>query len=263
MRAVNLIPQTERSGGGAGSAGRSGGVAYILLGALGVVVLLVLATSLSKRSVADKREQVTQLQAQAARSETDETALAAYTQFAELRTARVQLVRALATDRFDWAHSLSEVARVIPNDVWLTSLQATVEPGVSLKAGGSGSTSSLRSAIAQPAVEIVGCTTSLKSVTRMLGRMRLVDGVTRVTLASSAKDAPEKKGGAASAAPAGGSGSSAEGCRLGHASFPEFSMVMFIDPVVGGVPTAARFAEVTSGFTKLGWLAAAAAKKSR
>lgn len=263
MRAVNLIPGEERSGGGAGLGGRSGGAAYLLLGALAVVVLLVLATSLSKRSVVDKREQVTQLQAQAARSEASGTSLGAYTRFADLRAARVQLVRALATDRFDWAHSLSEVARVIPNDVWLTSLQATVEPGVSLKAGGAGSTSSLRGAIAQPALEIVGCTTSLKSVIRMLARMHLVDGVTRVTLASSAKDTPKKKGDASSAGTGGGSGSSQDDCRLGHASFPEFSMVMFIDPAVGGVPTAARFAQISSGFTKLGWLAAASAKETK
>lgn len=259
MRAVNLIPGEERSGGGAGLGGRSGGAAYLLLGALAVVVLLVLATSLTKRSLADKRAQVTTLQARAAGGEADGAALGAYTRFADLRTARVQLVRALATDRFDWAHSLGEVARVIPNDVWLTALQGTAAPGVTLKEGSAGQTGALRAAIAQPALEIVGCTTSQKSVTRMLGRMRLIDGVTRVTLQSSAKDKPK----ATADGPSSGDPASAADCRLGHTSFPQFSMVMFIDPAVGGVPTAARFAQISSGFTKLGWLAAASAKETK
>lgn len=245
MRAVNLIPEDERGGGGRG---RSGGAVYVVLGALALLVVLVGVLTLQRQSVDDKRSELAKAEATATQREASATALGSFTQFAALRATRVETVRSLAASRFDWSHSLREIARVIPSDVWLTSLQGTVVPGVTLKSGGAAGTSVLRATSAAPAIEMVGCTTGQDSVARMLGRMRLVDGVSGASLQSSVKaaetaDSPTSSG--ASAA------SSTDDCRRGRARFPQFSIVIFFDKAAGAVPTtaaggAARIADPVS-----------------
>lgn len=230
MRAVNLIPAEERRGAG-GAAGRSGGAAHLLVGVLAVLTLLVGFYTLEKRSVADKRGQVVALENQAVTAESQAAELSSYVQFAGLRARRTATVSSLAASRFDWAHALRELARVIPPSTWLTSLQGTVAPGVAVKGGAAGATSGLRGAIAVPAVEIVGCTTDQTAVARMMTRMRLIDGVTRVSLQSSVKADAAVGGGGAS----GGSGD----CRGGVAKSPQFALVVFFDRAAGAVPTTA------------------------
>lgn len=231
MRAVNLVPAEEQRGAG-GAGGRSGGAAYVLLGMLAVLVLVVTVHTLEKRSVNEKRSRIATLETQAARAEAQSAGLASFTQFAGLRAKRSQTVASLATSRFDWSHAIREVARVIPPNVALTGLQGTVLPGVALKTSAAAQTSALRAALPVPAVELVGCTTNQTSVARMITRMRLIDGVTRVALQSSAKAEATGKSG-------GGGGASGD-CRQGNARYPQFALVVFFDPVAGAVPTAAR-----------------------
>ncbi len=233
MRAVNLIPEDERRGAG-GAAGRSGGAAFVLLAMLGVLVLVTTAYTLQRRSVTGKRAELVRTEALATQSEARAAALGPYSQFAGLRDKRVATVKDLAASRFDWSHSLHELARVIPSSAWLTSLRGTVAPGVALKAGGGGA-SSLRSAIPSPAIEIVGCSVDQDSVARMVTRMRLIDGVSRVALQSSVKDDAATASGASGS---GASGSDAD-CRQGTARYPQFSLVVFFDQAAGAVPTAA------------------------
>ncbi len=232
MRAVNLVPAEERRGAG-GAGGRSGGAAYVLLGLLAVLVVVVSFYTLEKRSVSQKRSEIATLETRAADAEAQAAGLASFTQFAGLREKRTQTVTSLAASRFDWAHAMHEVARVIPPNVWLTGLQGTVTPGVTLKTAAASQTSSLRSALAVPAVELVGCTTDQPSVARMIARMRLIDGVTRVALQSSVKAEVAATGGGAAAA--GG-----DDCRQGVARFPQFALVVYFDQVAGAVPIAVR-----------------------
>lgn len=232
MRAVNLVPEDERGGG----RGRSGGAVYVLLGVLALLVLLVGVVTLQRGAVEDKRTELATAQATAAQREANAASLGSFTQFAALRATRVETVRSLASSRFDWSHSLREIARVIPADVWLTSLQGTVVPGVTLKSGGAAGTSVLRATSAAPAIEMVGCTTGQDSVARMLGRMRLIDGVSAASLQSSVKGAETATITAASGASA---PSGTDDCRRGRARFPQFALVIFFDKATGSVPTTA------------------------
>jgi hypothetical protein len=101
----------------------------------------------------------------------------------------------------------------------------TVAPGVSL-AGGAGG---LRSALPLPALELSGCTVSQDAVARMMSRLRQVDGVQRVSLASSEK----AEAGAAGGGPSGD-------CRMGSAKYPQFQMVIFLSaPTPATTPGAA------------------------
>jgi len=194
--------------------------------------------TLGKRSVSDKRSEIATLETRAASAEAQATELASFSQFAGLRAKRIQTVSSLAASRFDWSHAMREVARVIPPNVWLTGLQGTVTPGVTLKTTAVSETSGLRGAIAAPAVEIVGCTTDQNSVARMIARMRLIDGVTRVAVQSSVKTQLAGAGGGNGAPTTTTTGGG--DCGQGDERFPKFALVVYFDQVAGAVPTAAR-----------------------
>lgn len=237
MRAVNLVPSDAR--GASGRAGRSGGAAHALVGLLGVGVVLVGATVMTGRDLDSKRSELETLRGQAAAAERQTARLASYAEFASLRARRVQTVQGLAASRFDWAHAMREVARVIPRDAWLTTMTGTTSPSVNLEGAGS-QTGALRSSVQAPALEIGGCTTTQKGVARMIARMRQVDGVRRVSLAAS-----EKAEG--SAGDGGGAGGD---CRNGSARFPRFEVVVFFEPVAATpAPVAAPAASTADGGT--------------
>jgi Tfp pilus assembly protein PilN len=219
MRAVNLIPSEQQRGAG-GAAGKSGGGAYVLLGALALLVVLAATYVASNKSVTDKRAQLTTLNEQAAVAEARAQTLTSYTKFASIRQKRVDTVRQLAASRFDWAHALREVARVLPQNAWLSSMTGTTSPSVQV----GGSSGALRAALDNPALTIDGCTTSQRAVAKLITRLRLIDGVERVTLEDSTKGTTAQGGSGAS-----GSSDSASGgdCRGGHAKFPIFTVDVF------------------------------------
>ncbi len=218
MRAVNLIPRDQRRGGGGGSGGRTGSAVYIVLGALGALVLATAVYTLTGNQVNSRKGQVAEVSQEATTLEQQAAALKPYTQFATLSKSRLETVTSLADSRFNWERAMRDLARALPSDVWLTSLIGTVAPGVTLEGGGGGSTGSLRSAVKSPAIEMVGCTESQSSVSRVMARLRTMRGVQRVSLASSEK-----------AEGAGGGGSNATDCRNGNSHFPQFQLVVFFD----------------------------------
>jgi Tfp pilus assembly protein PilN len=229
MRAVNLIPTDQQRGAG-GAAGKSGGGAYILLGALALIVVLAASYVVAGKSVDDKKVKLADLSQQATTAEARSVALNSYTKFASIRAKRVETVSQLAASRFDWAHALSEVSRVLPENAWLTALTATTSPSVSV-GGGSGS---LRAALAVPAIQLQGCTTSQASVAKLIARLRLIDGVQRVSLEDSTKGDESTNTAGPVASDAGSSGSG--DCRGGHAKFPIFNVDVFFEPNGTAVP---------------------------
>jgi Tfp pilus assembly protein PilN len=220
VRAVNLIPRDQRRGGGGGPGGRTGSAVYIVLGALGALVLAMSVYVLTGNQVSSRKGEVAKTNQEAATLEQQAAALKPYIQFATLSKSRLETVTALADSRFNWERTMRDLARALPGDVWLTSLVGTVAPGVTLEGGGGGSTGSLRSAVQMPAIELVGCTESQSSVSRVMARLRTMRGVQRVSLASSEK--AEGTGG-------GGGGGSTADCRNGSSRFPQFELVIFFD----------------------------------
>lgn len=220
MRAVNLIPSEQQRGAG-GAAGRSGGGAYILLGALALLVVLASTFVVSNKSVTDKRAQLDDVTQQATAAEAKAQELTSYTKFAAIRQKRVDTVTQLAGSRFDWAHAMREVARVLPQNAWLTSMTGTTSTSVTVDGGKSGA---LRSSLNVPAITISGCTTSQRAVAMLITRLRLIDGVQRVTLEDASKGQNTAGGGGS------GSATSVGGdCRGGHAKFPIFNVDVFFE----------------------------------
>lgn len=234
MRAVNLIPRDERSGG----AGRSGGAAYALFGVLGILLLIVTAWALTSREVNQRKGEVARVTAQADVAQAKADKLAAYSSFSDLRTRRQQTVASIARSRFDWGHAMHEIARVIPQDAWLTSLTGSVSPTVAVQ-GGAGSGGSLRSSLNVPAAEIVGCTRSQGEVSTMMTRLRLIDLVQRVTLIESSKR--DDAAGSATAA-------NDADCRPND-RFPKFDLLVFFDPPPAAALPAAAGATTASATT--------------
>jgi Tfp pilus assembly protein PilN len=196
----------------------------VLLGGLAAVVVAVGVFVVLDNTVNSRRSDLARVTSEAAVTELRAAALKPYRDFATLRQTRSQTVAALAASRFDWERVMGELSRALPTNVWLTSLVGTVAPGVSVEGTGSaGGTGSLRSAVQSPAVELVGCTTSQAEVSRVMARLRLLHGVTRVALASS-----EKSQGAGTASGGGSAGSAdSSDCRNGHSQLPKFELVVF------------------------------------
>ena len=187
MKAVNLIPAESARHGRTTVAIRAGGPigAYAVLAVLAVAVVMASAWALTSKQLGDRQAELAQVERDAQAMEAKAQSLKSFTDFAALRKARVETVSGLLDGRFDWAHSLRELARVVESDVSLTSVVGTVSPASAVPGGGGGS--SLRTALPVPAVDLVGCAKSQAHVATLMARLRAIDGVDRVTLASSEK----------------------------------------------------------------------------
>jgi hypothetical protein len=241
MRAFNLIPADERSGASIG-AGKSGGSAFVVLGLLGVLAIFALLYGQASRQISSQTAKIATLNTQAQAAQAQAARLAPYVSFKTLHEQRVQAVDQLVDSRFDWAHAFHELGRVLPLEVALTSLSGTIgsgsgstsagadtAAGASSKAaaatgattpaaGSSSAATASSTSVASatppgsvPTFTLSGCATSQAVVALTLERLRLIDGVSDVTLQSSTKAA--------------GSGSSGV-CRG-----PVFAMQITFDPL--------------------------------
>jgi Tfp pilus assembly protein PilN len=230
MNAVNLIPVEERRGG---SAGRSGGPAYAVLGVLAVLVVMAAAWTLTGKTVNNRRSQLADVEQQATAAEAQANSLSSYSAFSDLRKKRAETVASIAKSRFDWSHIMHEVARVIPSNTHLMSLSGSVSSTAPAPAEG-GTALQLRGSNPGPAIDIVGCAPGQANVSRLMSRLRLIDGVEHVTLAESAKpDGDVSAGGGVSA---GGSGDS--DCRYTDAVAKFDILMIFAAPPAIAAPAA-------------------------
>lgn len=207
MRAVNLIPSEQRGGAPVG-AGQSEGAAYGLLGLLAGLAVLALLYGMAHHQISSRKAQAASVSAQAQQAQSAAQSLAPYTSFIAMREARLQAVSTLVNSRFDWAHVYHEFGRVLPKGISITSLDGTIGTetptaaaapaataapaagAASSPAAGAASASAVASATppgSVPTFTLSGCATNQREVALMLARLRLMDGVSNVTLQSSTK----------------------------------------------------------------------------
>ena len=259
MRAVNLIPMDQRGGAKRG-AGRSQGGAYAVLGVLGGLALLALVYGVAAHQVSSRKAKLVGVEAQVQQAHANAAQLAPYTSFQALHEQRVNAVNQLVNSRFDWAHAFHEFGRVLPPEVSVTSISGTIATaatpgagastansstgpsssgGVQAATGASGVSGAVASATppgSVPTFTLTGCAINQSSVALTLERLRLMDGVSTVSLQSSTKSA-------ASGASAGGGG----GCP---GSYPVFTAQITFDalPVSATiVPGTAKPAKLSGG----------------
>ncbi|MEA2187769.1 MAG: hypothetical protein QOK16_2780 [Solirubrobacteraceae bacterium] len=220
MRAANLMPGEDRASRAVKSVD-TGGILYVLLAGLAALVAMAAVWATANKQVGEGRAKVDRVTAQARVAEARIARAAPYQAFAALARDRVATVTSLSATRFDWAHGLREVSRVLPDDVWLTSLS-----------GASGATSEApsptTSAAPAPTFELLGCTGNQAKVARLMARLRAVDGVRDVDLRTSSK-------------PDAGSSATAD-CPAAKASNPRFTIA-----IAFAVPGAAKAAVDETG----------------
>jgi Tfp pilus assembly protein PilN len=227
MRAVNLIPRESRRGGAVPSLG-SFGPAHLVIGLLVVAVAFVTVYVLTNNTVSQRKAQLASLHQEISQMQAQVNRLDSYEKFEKLAQAREQTVRQIAATRFDWHAALSDLSKVVPSNTSLQTLSATVSPTTSTTGTSSGSGGGVRSDINAPALELKGCSGTQDQVAQLMSRLRLVNGVARVTLLDSA--AASQQGGTVSSSPTTGQ----PGCP---AKGPSFDMVVFFGPMAGASST--------------------------
>ena len=224
MRAVNLIPADSRGRTRGPSTGMQVPV-FILLGFLAAAVALVTLYVLTNNSISSRTATLNSLKAQVAQEQAAANRLGEFSKFSQLAQTRIGTVRGIASARFDWHTALVNLSKVVPADTTLQSIVGTVVPGAS--AGGGGSSGSLRSEITAPAFELTGCTANQDDVARLMSRLRLINGVTRVSFSNSQET---------NAAPTSGSGGGSGNSPTCAASAPTFDLTVFFTPVANAGP---------------------------
>jgi Tfp pilus assembly protein PilN len=212
VRPVNLIPPEERRGEKAPM--RTGSLAYVVVAVLAVALLAVVGVVLTNNQISDGMSQKSSLEAQVSAAQAEADRMSSFADFASLQQAREQTVAGLAQSRFDWERVLRELAIVIPHDVWLTGMNASVSPDAASTSAGSSasSTSSAGSeSVTGPSLHIEGCAAGHEAVARFLAALHDVDGVTRVSVLKS--DRPDlASSGVAATADSSGTAVGSEGC---------------------------------------------------
>jgi len=184
MKAVNLITTEQRR---AQSSGALGGSSYIVLGVLAVLLLMVAGYVLTSNNVNQRKSDAAEAKAQADQLEAEVAARGAYTDFAQLKEARVASVSTVADTRFDWERLMRELSRVMPAGSWLQTTDASVTGNVT---GAEPTTTTTTGApvTPQPKANLVGCTPEQTDVAAMMVRMRELHRVSDVELNESVKE---------------------------------------------------------------------------
>jgi len=202
MRAVNLLPPDRaklRSGGNGTPPPKS---LFLACGAVGLLVVggLVAMVWTSNSSVSSKTKQLAALQTQI-------VSIPSIASSTSLGSGRKSAVTGLVGGRLAWDEFLTDLSKVMPEDVWLQDLQATV-PGsaatlaaaqaaaaAEASASDTTTTTSSTSTTTTPApapppastFSVTGYTYSQPSVARMMRRLEIVPWLTGLTLVTSAQ----------------------------------------------------------------------------
>jgi len=203
VKAVNLIPSDQRAGGGSVT-GESDGGAFMVIGLLVGLAVMALLYGVASHQVSSRKGEVASVTAQAQATQARASELSPYVGFKTMYHARLQAVSQLVGTRFDWAHAFHEIGRVLPADASLSSVHGVIgsATGTSASSSSSSSTPAAAGAVssatppgAVPTFTLAGCATSQSEVAETLQRLRLIDGVSSVTLQSSTKSTTGSAGG--------------------------------------------------------------------
>jgi type IV pilus assembly protein PilM len=193
------------------------GCGMLALVAAAIVYMVILSNQVSGGRE-DLRDIATNLQ----QSEQKAASLKPYSDFAAATQKRHDAVASVAKTRFKWDRTMTELARVAPDGVWLTSAKATLTPTSTVEGGAAGNTSGLRSVLSSPAVELAGCAASEKSVPSYIDRLHLMTGVIDVGFSRTQRTDAD---GATSAANTGPIGTG--GCTAGKQKSSSFELVTY------------------------------------
>jgi type IV pilus assembly protein PilM len=173
-------------GGGAGKIGeRPPLVAQVAGGMAALVVAMIVYLVVISNQVSSDREHLGQIASAIVSAEQKTAALKPYDDFAKAATARHDAVASVAKGRFKWDRTLTEIAKVAPDNVWLTSMDGTLAPAES----GAAPAAAVGAEPAEltPSLKLVGCAARERNVPAYIDRLHLMTGVTEVGFSRSEK----------------------------------------------------------------------------
>ena len=189
------------------------------------MLVAVNALVLTSNKISDREAEIAQLEWPATRPRSGPRHWPRTPSSRRLQRAAGATVTSLAQSRFDWERVLRELAIVIPDDIWLTNLEATTSGQAE------GETESAAGVGPAPSMVMAGCAPSHDAVAAFVAALKDIDGVTRVGLDNSTK-AGEAAGSESGAAESG------EGCT-GPDKRTSFSLTAVFDGVAVAADAAA------------------------
>jgi Tfp pilus assembly protein PilN len=244
MRPVNLIPPEQRHG--SQSPLRTGPLPYLVLGGLVALLVGVALLVVTNNQISERKSEIVTLKREDRLAQKKAERLASYVQLAQLRQERTETVSSLADSRFDWERVMRELSKVLPSDVWLTTLNASASPEAAVGSSSESSGgSALRGTVAGPALEISGCADSQDGVAGFVTALKEIDGVTRVGVESSALPSEESS----SESGGGTEGGGGSDCRTRN-FIAQFSLVVAFDAAPVPASAEAIEAEATETTTE-------------
>jgi Tfp pilus assembly protein PilN len=186
MRAVNLLPRDERSSRKLNPVAVVGlGGATVVASALAALIVMAGSSVSSKEStVQDLHIELQVIPKPTVVQQPDNSQ-----QLAGEESARLTALSSALTERVSWDRVLRQFALVLPDDVWLTSLNATA-PGA--QPGGAAATPPVPGAV-PTGFSISGYTYSHDAVARLLSRLSVIPDLENVQLQRSAITAGDKR----------------------------------------------------------------------
>jgi len=189
MRAVNLLPEEARPGSRWATIGR-GASARQVLGrsgiAAGVLALALAGLTVHQRGVVGERQ--TELQDGQAQLVAAQAKAAEVQQAQAASVARFSALQTLVAQRLAWEDVLRDLARVLPEGVFLQSLSASSPTPVAAAAAGTPAPATAAAPGAVPtSFTVNGSADSQKRVARVLDRLSLLPWLSDVTLQSSVR----------------------------------------------------------------------------
>ncbi len=178
MSKVNLVPKEEQ-------AREYRRQFYIVPVAAGLIIVGALAGSYYYygNQVTNADDKLQQIRASSAGLQKQITELNGYEEVKNKKQTQLSLINGLYNSRVRWSRTLDDLAFVIPDDVWLISIKASVPNAQS------GTTQASASAATTARdVEIEGFTREMPSVATFLIRLGLIQSLSDVTLDTASKE---------------------------------------------------------------------------
>jgi Tfp pilus assembly protein PilN len=178
MKRINLLPQEERV-----KASRERGLVWAILILVVVVVALGLVYVKQRSDVNAKQDELTSIQAQAASVQAKIATLSPYAALQAQRTSMTETAKGIYESSVPFSILLQELSLVIPDNVRLQSLTATV-PATMLP-GGTAAEGAAGTGTTTTDVTFSGQTEKHRDVAEFMTRLGLLPQLQGITLTSS------------------------------------------------------------------------------
>jgi Tfp pilus assembly protein PilN len=174
LRRINLLPPEERQ-----KVSRERGLMYSLLLLVLVVAVLGVLYVFEHQTASNKRSELNGLQAQVTQLQAQVAVLKPFELMQSQRAAMTLTASQIYSSRVIWSSLLEQLGLVIPDNVKLTSLAASVPP--TMLAGSGGTTSAGATAVD---ITFAGVTYTHKDVAEFMTRLGLMPQLANVQLVS-------------------------------------------------------------------------------